>query len=75
MPSSRAMRLISDVDRLSRIISRIRSVRSSSSWMAVRPRNPVPPHFETARGLHYSVSVPPTRRGLSAAHPACAGVG
>jgi hypothetical protein len=28
----------------SRMISRIGSVRSSSSWMAVRPRKPVPPH-------------------------------
>ncbi len=28
----------------SRIISRIRSERSSSSWIAVRPRKPVPPH-------------------------------
>ena len=37
-------RRISDVGRLSRIISRMRSLRSSSSWIAVRPRNPVPPH-------------------------------
>src|SRR4029077_10518206 len=44
MPSSRAARLISEVGRRFRIISRMRSVRSSSSWMADRPRNPVPPH-------------------------------
>ena len=44
MPSSRAARRISEVGFLSRIISRMRSLRSSSSWIAVRPRNPVPPH-------------------------------
>ena len=44
MPSSRAMRLISDVGLRSTIISRIRSVRSSSSQIAVRPWNPVPEH-------------------------------
>ena len=36
MPSSRAARLISEVGRLSRIISRILSLRSSSSWIALR---------------------------------------
>ena len=36
--------LISDVGRRSRIMSRMRSVRSMSSQIAVRPLNPVPPH-------------------------------
>ena len=37
MPSSRATRLISEVGRRSTIISRMRSVRSSNSQIAVRP--------------------------------------
>ncbi len=37
MPSSRATRLISEFGRRSRIISRMRSLRSSNSQMAVRP--------------------------------------
>src|SRR5262245_6647229 len=44
MPSSRALRRISDAGRLSRISSRIGSLKSSNSVMALRPRNPVPPH-------------------------------
>ncbi len=44
MPSSRAARLISEVGRRSRISPRMRSVRSSSSQIAVRPLKPVPPH-------------------------------
>ena len=44
MPSSRAARLISDVGRRSRIMSRMWSVRSISSQIAVRPLKPVPPH-------------------------------
>src|SRR5207244_9629148 len=44
MPSSRAARLISDVGRRSRIMSRILSVKSISSQIAVRPLKPVPPH-------------------------------
>src|SRR5580704_3812413 len=55
MPSSRAMRLISDAGRLSKIISRMCSLKSSSSWMAVRPRNPVPPHSKHP-GPSYSVT-------------------
>ena len=44
MPSSRAAFLISEDGRRARIISRMLSDRSSSSQMAVRPLNPVPPH-------------------------------
>src|SRR5665213_282363 len=44
IPSSRAARRISDAGRRLRISSRMRSERSSNSWMALRPRKPVPPH-------------------------------
>ncbi len=42
MPSCRAVRRISELGRRARIISRTVSVSSRSSWMAVRPRKPVP---------------------------------
>jgi len=45
MPSSRAARRISDVGRFSRIISRMRSVNFSNSWIAVLPLKPVPAHY------------------------------
>ncbi len=51
MPSSRAARLISEVGRRLMIISRMRSERSSSSVMAVRPRIAAAGTFQAARAF------------------------